>query len=172
MTLATDRALLLLATSQERAGNENLLPGGLDGHRDAVDRAGEGDEPRARGAHVPAEGEGTAPLRRYEGQVVGQGVEDDRNDLVEHLPGDRVVSAGAEGVEPGPSEFRRPRIGELVELAVLESQILVDIDGPFAVEGDDAQGAPLIRERGAGRDLDEALAAGPAEEKLRAVDGE
>ena len=131
-----------------------------------------GDESQARGAHVPAEGEGAAPLRRYECQVVGQGVEDDCDGLVEHLPGDRVMSAGSKGVEPGPSELRRPHIGELAELAVLESQILVDINGPFAVERLDVQRVAFIRGRGTRRDLDITVSACPAEEKLRAVDGE
>ena len=99
-------------------------------------------------------------------------MEDDCDGLIEHLPGDRVVSAGSKGVEPGPSELRRPHIGELVELAVLESQVLVDIDGSFAVEGDDAQGTSLIRERGVGGDFDVAVSACPAEEEVRAVDGE
>ena len=168
---AGDDVAHLHLTLQECSGDEHLLPAGLDGDRDALDRTGEGDETQARGSHVPAESKRTAPLRRHECQVVGQGLEDECDGLVEHLPGDRVMSAGPPIVEPGPSELRRPHIVPIIKV-VIEPFVLGNVDSPFAVERHDVQGTSLIRGRGIRHDLNITVSACPAEEELRTVGGE
>jgi len=85
------------------------------------------------------------------------------------------MSAGSPVVEPGPSELHRPHIGRpliIISTSAIEVSVLGNVDGPFTVEGDDAQGTSLIRGRGIRRDLDVAVSACPAEEELRTVDGE
>ena len=53
---------------------------------------------------VPSQGEGAVPLRRHEGQVVGEAAENLGRGPLEHVPVDDVGLSGFPGVERRPSQ--------------------------------------------------------------------
>ena len=158
--------------AEEIAGYEDLLPGGLGGDLQAIDRAGEGDQAEPGFPHVPTEGERAAPLRRHEGHVIGQATEGLRRGLLEQVPVDDVGLSGSPPVVHLATEVHPPQIGVQLGIAVLVSQALLSVDGEPAVVGVHAQGVFLAPRVIVRFDLDDSFPELPAEEHIGPIHGQ
>ena len=158
--------------AEEIAGYEDLLPGGLGGDLQTIDRAGEGDQAEPGFPHVPTEGERAAPLRRHEGHVIGQATEGLRRGLLEQVPVDDVGRSGPPPVGHLVAQVHPPQVGVQVGVAVLVDQALLGVDGEPAVVGVHGHGVLLAPRAIARLDLDDSFPELPAEEDIGAVHGQ